>query len=134
MNFNYTENGGKKSFSCQNNPSILYTNDRNKIGVPITKGVEIIKSIKVCPISRWTLIIKKRWKEKLFLLNQSIILYSNEMKMIGVPIIKRMEIIKSIQVCPISQWTLIIRKMVERKAFLAKPKHQYHVSQRDEHD
>ena len=24
--------------------------------------------------------------------------------------------------------------MVERKAFLANPKHQYHVSQREEHD
>ena len=30
--------------------------------------------------------------------------------------------------------TLIIRKMVERKPFLAKPKNQYHVSQRREHD
>ena len=30
--------------------------------------------------------------------------------------------------------TLIIRTMVERKASLASPKHQYHVSQCGEHD
>ena len=30
--------------------------------------------------------------------------------------------------------TLIIRKMVERKPFHVEPKHQYHVSQRQEHD
>ena len=54
--------------------------------------------------------------------------------MIIVPITKRIEIIKSIQVCPISQRTLIIRKMVKRKAFLAKPNRQYRVSQCGEHD
>ena len=54
--------------------------------------------------------------------------------MTGVPTTKRMEIIKSIQVRPISQWTLIIQKMVERKAFPAKSKRQYRVSQWDEHD
>ena len=31
-------------------------------------------------------------------------------------------------------WTLIIKKMVERKASLANPKHQHHVSQCGEHD
>ena len=32
------------------------------------------------------------------------------------------------------RWTLIVRKMAVRKAFLVNPKHQYHVSQCGEHD
>ena len=82
-----------------------------------------------------------KWcKEKLFLQIQSIgIVYQNIENMIIVPITKGMEIIISIQVflisrmnfhykeniCAISQITLIMRKMVERKAFFANPKHQY---------
>ena len=40
----------------------------------------------------------------------------------------------SIQICLISWMKLIIRKMVERKAFLTNPKHQYRVSKYREHD
>ena len=40
-----------------------------------------------------------------------------------------MEIITSIQVCFIYGWTLVIWTTLERKAFVANPKHQYHVSQ-----
>ena len=69
---------------------------------------------------------------KLFLPNQRVnIVHPNE---IGVPITERIKIFKSIQVCPISRQTLIIRNMVERKPFPAKPKHQYRVSQPDKHD
>ena len=32
------------------------------------------------------------------------------------------------------EWTLIIRKVVDRKAFLANPRHPYHVSQCGDHD
>ena len=32
------------------------------------------------------------------------------------------------------RWTLITRKLVERKSFLANPKHRYQVSQCEEHD
>ena len=39
-----------------------------------------------------------------------------------------------IQVFSFHEWTLIISKMVEWKAFLANPKHQYHVSQWEDHD
>ena len=45
-----------------------------------------------------------------------------------------MEIIIGIQVFSFHEWTLIISKMIERKAFLANPKHQYHVSQWEDHD
>ena len=54
--------------------------------------------------------------------------------MILVPITKRMDIIMSIYVGLISWINLMIRKMVERKAFLTKSKHQYCTSQWGEHD
>ena len=38
-----------------------------------------------------------------------------------------------IQVFSFHEWTLIIRKIIERKAFLANPKHQYCASQWEEH-
>ena len=44
-----------------------------------------------------------------------------------------MKIITGIRVFPFHEWTLIISKMVERKAFLANPKHQYHATQWEEH-
>ena len=54
--------------------------------------------------------------------------------MIVEPITERMKIIMGIQVFSFCEWTLIIRKMTKRKSFLANPKHQYHVSQWEEHD
>ena len=51
MNVNYMESGGQKSFSCETKASILYPNERNLIGVPITKRMEVIKSIQVYPLS-----------------------------------------------------------------------------------
>ena len=66
----------------------------------------------------------------LFLEIQSInIVYPNVKNMIIMPITKRMKIITSIKVVQFYGWALITRKMVERKAFLANPKHQYRVSQ-----
>ena len=54
--------------------------------------------------------------------------------MIIAPITKRMEIIMGIQVFSFLEWTLIISKMIKRKAFHANLKHQYHVSQWEDHD
>ena len=74
-------------------------------------------------------------KEKLFLQIHSInTVYPNIQNMIVVPIKKRMEIIPSIQVCLISQMNFDIRKVMQKKAFLGNPKHQYRVSQCREHD
>ena len=47
---------------------------------------------------------------------------------------KRIEIIMGIQFFTFHEWTLIIRKMIERKALPANPKRQYRVSQWEEHD
>ena len=66
---------------------------------------------------------EKWWKERLFFKIQSInIIYPNVENVIIAPITKRIEIIMTIQVCFISHMNLKIRKMVERKAFLAKSK------------
>ena len=61
-------------------------------------------------------------------------MYPNEKNMIIVPVTKRMEIIMGIQVFSFREWTLIISKMFERKAFLANPKHHYRVFQWEDHD
>ena len=61
-------------------------------------------------------------------------MHPNGENMIVVPMMKRVEIIMSIKVCGISQINFNYKKMVERNAFPANQKHQYHVSQRDEHD
>ena len=54
--------------------------------------------------------------------------------MILVPIIKEWRLLQVSKFDSFQGGTLILCKMVERKAFLANPKHQYHVSQRGEHD
>ena len=54
--------------------------------------------------------------------------------MIAMLITKRTEIVMGIQVCLISWINFDYKEMVERKAFLANPKRQYHVSQWGEHD
>ena len=51
-----------------------------------------------------------------------------------VPITKRTEIILSIQVCRLSWMDFDYTENGGKKAFLANPTHQYHVSQRGEHD
>ena len=86
-------------------------------------------------------------KKKLLLQIQSInIMYPNEKHLNVMPITKRVEFVmrRTWLWCPYQkEWsllwvskffsihrsTLTIRKMVEKKAFLANPKHQYHVSQ-----
>ena len=57
-------------------------------------------------------------------------MYPDMENKIAVPIAKEMEIITRIQVCLIWGQTLFLRKIVERKAIIAKPKHQNHVSKR----
>ena len=54
--------------------------------------------------------------------------------MIVVPITKRIEIIMSINFVSFHGWTLIRRKIVEKKSFLANQKHQCHVSEWGAHD
>ena len=54
--------------------------------------------------------------------------------MIVVPITKKIEIIISIKVWPVSRLNIKYKENGGKKGFLGNPKHQYHVSQRGEHD
>ena len=71
------------------------------IVMPITEGIEIIMSIQVCLISRMNINYKENGEKKSFSCKSKNIniMYPNEKNVIVVPIIKRMEIITSIQVC-----------------------------------
>ena len=61
-------------------------------------------------------------------------MYPNEEKMIVVPITKRMEINMSIQICHISWVNFDHKENDGRKAFLATPKHQFHIFDCGVHD
>ena len=102
----------------------------NMIVMPITKRMETAMAIHVCLISQMNFDHTESGGKKAFLANPSInIVYPNVEKMIVVPITKRMEIFISIHVCFISQMNFDYTKSGEKKAFLANPKHQYHVPQ-----
>ena len=71
----------------------------------------------------------------LFLQIQSInIVYPSKDKMIVVPIVNRIEIITSIQVCLILWMNINYKENGEKKTFLTIPKHQYRVPHNGEHD
>ena len=91
--------------------------------------------IHVCLISRMKFDYKKMVERKLFFQIQSInILNPYEEKIIVVPIMKRMEIVMSIQVCPVSWVNFDYEENGGKKAFPENPKYQYHVSQYGELD
>ena len=62
------------------------------------------------------------------------IAYPNVENIIVVPTTKRLDIIMSIQVCLTSRMNFDYNENGGKKAFLANPKHQHHLSQRVEHD
>ena len=61
-------------------------------------------------------------------------MHPNVENMIVAPIIERMDIIMSIEVCLISRMNFDYKEMGERKAFFVYPKHKYRISQSGEHD
>ena len=61
-------------------------------------------------------------------------MYPNVENTIVVPITKRKKIIMCIHVCLISWTNFDCMKNGGKKAFLANPKHQHHVSHYEEHD
>ena len=70
MNFDYKDNGGKKSFSCQNQwINIVYLNVDDMIVVPKAKTMEIIMSIQVSIISWIAINYKENGGKKCFLAN-----------------------------------------------------------------
>ena len=61
-------------------------------------------------------------------------MYPNMGNLIVVPIMKKMDIIQSIQVCLISQMKFDYKENGGKRNFLINPKHQDRVSQCREHD
>ena len=113
----------------------MYPNVENMIVMPTIERTEITISIQVCLISRMNFDYTKKGGQKVFLANPKInIVYPNVENMIVMPITKRMEIVMSVQVCLISRINIDYKENGGKKAFLANPKHHYHVSQCGEHD
>ena len=69
MNFDYKENGGKKAFLTNRSINNVYPNVESFITVPITKKMEIIMCIHVCPISWMNLHYTRNGEKKAFLAN-----------------------------------------------------------------
>ena len=126
MNFD-SKKGWKKSFSYETKaPLSFILTKRMSFWFPIMKRKEIITWIRVYP--NWqTNFNDKKWCEvNLFLWNQSINSFVPMKRMnLWCLIIKEKRLLCEFAFIPIEKWTLIL-KMVERRVFLMKPKHQYH--------
>ena len=102
MNFDYKDNGWKKSFSCKSKASMLCIPIwRTWLQCPLTKRIEIIASIQVCLISQINFDYRENGGKKNFSCK-------SKASISCIPIwrtwllAKRMEIITSIQVWLIS--------------------------------
>ena len=131
MNFDYKESSGKKALFA--NPKHQYRVSEYKEHDCSTNNKKNWDCYK-CPslpyftdkLSLWG----KWWKEWLFLQIQSInILHPNVENMVVMLITKRMEIIMSAKVCPISWMNFDYTKNDGNKAFLANRKNQHRGSQ-----
>ena len=87
----------------------MYPNVENMNAVLITKRIEIIMDIQVCPISRMNFEYKENDGKKGF-------------SMIVVPITKRIKIVMSIQVCLISRMNFDYKENDGEKSFSSKLK------------
>ena len=107
-----------KCFLPNQSINIVYTTIENVIVMPITKTMEIVTSIQVCPISWMTINYKENSGKKLFLLNKSIKIVSpNEGRIIVVPTVNKMEIIMHFQVCLISWMNFDYKENGGNKSF-----------------
>ena len=130
MNFDYKENGGKKAFLANPKQQYRVSNVENIIVMPITKRMKIVMRTQVYLISKMNFDYEKNGGKKAFLANpKHQIKYPNGENMFVMLITKRTEIVMSIQVCLISWMNFNYEENGGKKAFLANPKHQYHVSQ-----
>ena len=119
-------NSWKKINSCKTKAKILCTRVRRAcLWCPIIKVKEIIIEIHVCPIWWTYLDSKENSGMKLFLGNQSTnIVYPNDENVFIVMNNKRKGFKNAC--CLISNMTLDLKEIGgEKKAFLAKQKHQY---------
>ena len=92
------------------------------------KEIRLLPEFLFIPIDKWTLILKNYGKWGFSYESKASISFIPMSRMsLWYLIMKRKEIIMWIHLYPIDRWTQIL-KMVEREAFLMKPKHRYHLS------
>ena len=131
-NFNYKENSGKKSFFSKSKLSKSCIPMRGTwLLCPSQKEWGLLREYKLVSFHRWMLIIRKMVERKAFLANPK---HQNRVPEWGEHDCcahkkKKWRLLWASKFVSFHGWTLIVRKIGERKAFLANPKHQDHVSQ-----
>ena len=124
MNFDYNENGGKKSFLCKSKASISCIQwAEHDCSANNKKNGDYYERPSLSHFMDELWLWGKWWKEKLFFQIQSIsIMYHNVKNMVVVPIRKRLGIIMSIQVHLISQMNFECEENDRKKSFSCKSK------------
>ena len=134
---NYKENRGKKSFSCKTKESISCIPIRKKcLWCLIMRRMKIITRIHVYLFQRMNIDSRQIDDSKAILAKEK---NQYRASLIGERVYdllswKECRLFQESNFVFFSGWTLILRKIKERKAFLAKPKYQYCVSQWGEHN
>ena len=137
MNFDYEENGGKKHFSCKSKALISCIQyGKHGCSAQSKKKWRLLWDPMFLSFHWWTLIIKEMVERVAFLANQR---HQHRVSLCGkhgcsAQAQKKWRSLWDVKFVLFHRWTLIIRKMVKRKVLLASPKHQYRVSQYEEHD
>ena len=131
INIDSKENGGEKNFSWETQTSTSCITMRWKyLCSPITKWIEILQESMFTFFGRWTLHKENGGKKSFSQETQaSISCIPIKRKCLWYPITKRMDTITRIHVHLFWGKSLILKKMVEGKAFLEKLMHPNHVSQ-----
>ena len=125
----------RKAFLANPSINIVSLIVENMIAKQITKRTEIVMGIQVCLISLMNFDYKEIGGKRAFLTNQKHQYHVSQCEnKIVMPITKEWSLLWLSKFVSFLEWTFIKRKMVERKAFLANPKHKYRVSYYAEHD
>ena len=125
------KNRGKKSFVYETKALTLFILMRKiSLWFPIMKKKRLLCETVFIPIDKWILILKNGGKKR----------FSHETKAstsfipirrvcVWCPIMKKREIIMWFRICLNWHMSFDSKNMMGRKAFLMKPKHQWHLSQ-----
>ena len=134
--FNSKENSGNKSFSCKTKASKPCIPMRRMcLLCSITIRMEIIMRIQIWPIWGMKFNSKENGGKKTFHAKPKQDNRVSQWKKLvcSAQSPKEWRLLRESKFSQFEGWTLILSKVVERKAFLAEPKHQNRVSQWKEH-
>ena len=129
---NDSKNGGRKSFSYETKTSIylFIPISKMRLWFLMMRKKETIMWIHFYPNWQTNFYSKKWWKEKLFLAKpKHWFIYPNEQNEFMVPNHEKNGDCYMNLCLSILTNELLFLKMVEREAFLMKPKHQWHLAQ-----